>query len=352
MTAESRNRKPGKLVLEDGSSFPGESFGKHGSVTGEVVFTTGMVGYPESLTDPSYKGQILVCTYPLIGNYGVPARYFSTPQRDREKANPSREHARVEKNHGRTPPTAVECDPLRSSSRPGLVSNYAAISGILPGMFESDRIQVSGLIVADYSEEYSHWAAASSLELDYVGVKASQFSFSRLKGADPVTGVEMSSTGEVGCLGSDLYDAFLKALLSTGFKLPRKSILLSVSGDEHRFQLLESVQLLKKLGFDLYATEHTRDFFGSRGIEMKLLHKLKDKKDPNVGTYLAEGWIDMVISMPGVYGSDFGDTYHIRRMAVDYAVPLLNNPHMVKLFVNALAHKGIDGLDVRAWQEY
>ncbi len=119
MTTESRMRQPGKLVLEDGSSFPGESFGSHGSIAGEVVFTTGMVGYPESLTDPSYKGQILVCTYPLIGNYGVAAR---------------------EKFGVRSSQFAV-----RSSE------------------FESDRIQISGLIVADYSEEFNHWAAASSL---------------------------------------------------------------------------------------------------------------------------------------------------------------------------------------------
>ncbi len=232
----------------------------------------------------------------------------------------------------------IECN-LRASRSLPFVSK----------VFKTNFIDVATRAIMDAPFSVSQ---RSSLELDYVGVKASQFSFSRLKGADPVTGVEMSSTGEVGCLGCDLYDAFLKALLSTGFNLPRKSILLSVSGDEHRFQLMESVQLLRKLGFDLYATEHTRDFFATRGIETQLLHKLKDKVEPNVGTYLAEGKIDMVISMPGVYGSDFGDTYHIRRMAVDYAVPLLNNPHMVKLLVNALAHRGVGGLETKAWQEY
>ncbi|MDQ7779843.1 MAG: carbamoyl-phosphate synthase large subunit [Planctomycetota bacterium] len=216
-------------------------------------------------------------------------------------------------------------------------------------VFKTNFIDVATRAIMDAPLTVSQ---RSSLELDYVGVKASQFSFSRLKGADPTTGVEMSSTGEVGCLGADLHDAFLKALLSTGFNLPKKNILVSVSGDEHRFEIMESVQLLKKLGYELFATEHTRDFYKQRGIETRLLYKLREKTEPNVGAYLAEGKIDLVISMPGVYGSDYGDTYEVRRMAVDYAVPLLNNPHMVKMFVNAIAKKSAADLEVKAWQDY
>jgi carbamoyl-phosphate synthase large subunit len=192
----------------------------------------------------------------------------------------------------------------------------------------------------------------SSLELDYVGVKASQFSFSRLKGADPVTGVEMASTGEVGCLGDDLYDAFLKALISTGFKLPRKSILLSISGDENRWAVLDSVRQMMDLGFEMYATDHTHQFFAKQGIKTALLHKMHEKREPNVATYLTEGKIDMLISMPGATGSDYGDSYQIRRMAVDFAVPLINNAQMVKLFSFAIAKKKIGDLEVKAWQEY
>ncbi|MBI5388986.1 carbamoyl-phosphate synthase (glutamine-hydrolyzing) large subunit [Candidatus Woesearchaeota archaeon] len=193
----------------------------------------------------------------------------------------------------------------------------------------------------------------SSLDLDYVGVKAPQFSFSRLKGADPMPGVEMASTGEVACLGSDLYDAFLKALISTDFVLPQKGILLSIGGDKNRFKLLEDVQRLEKLGFTLFATDNTYQFYAQHGIKTTLLYKAQEEIEPNVLTYMQKKKLDLVICMPEEYFPvESGDTYIIRRYSVDYSIPLLNNIQLTKLFIEAIAAKGMDDLEIKSWEEY
>src|SRR5690606_10700641 len=122
-----------------------------------------------------------------------------------------------------------------------------------------------------------------TLDLDHVGVKAPQFSFSRLKGADPVSGVEMASTGEVACFGDDMYEAFLKSMISVGFKVPKKkNVLLSIGRSEDKAGFLESARKLKNLGFKIFATEGTSAFLGENGVKNTLLHKVSTKKSPNI----------------------------------------------------------------------
>jgi carbamoyl-phosphate synthase large subunit len=193
----------------------------------------------------------------------------------------------------------------------------------------------------------------SSLELDYVGVKSAQFSFSRLKEADPVCHVEMASTGEVGCLGDDVHDAFLKSYLSTGMRFPRSNVLLSVSGDENRFELLEAVKTLEAMNFTLYATEHTAEFYRRHGVETRMVHKIHEERTPNVSELLGSKKLDLIISMPRNYGDiGTGDTYVIRRAAVDYSIPLVNDVQIAKLFIAAISKRSIEDLEIRSWDEY
>jgi carbamoyl-phosphate synthase large subunit len=193
----------------------------------------------------------------------------------------------------------------------------------------------------------------SSLELDYVGVKSAQFSFSRLKEADPVSHVEMASTGEVGCLGDDVHDAFLKSFLSTGMRFPRSDVLLSVSGERNRFELLEAVRKLKQMNFTIHATEHTAEFYRKHGVETRLAHKIHERTKPNVLDLLNSKKLDLIISMPKDYGEiGTGDSYIIRRAAVDYSIPLINNVQIAKLFVAAISKRSIEDLEIKSWDEY
>ncbi len=193
----------------------------------------------------------------------------------------------------------------------------------------------------------------SSFDLDYVGVKAPMFSFTRLKGSDPVLGVEMASTGEVACLGDDFDEAFLKSLLSVGFRLPKRSILLSTGPIESKADLLGCTKTLKEMGFDLYATGGTANFMKANGIEATMLHWPLDGKEPNVLTYIAEGKIDLVINIPkNIEEEELDNDYLIRRKAVDFGVPLITNEQIAKRLVEAIQGTTRDDLKVRSWDEY
>jgi carbamoyl-phosphate synthase large subunit len=193
----------------------------------------------------------------------------------------------------------------------------------------------------------------STLDLNYVGVKAPQFSFSRLKGADPTLGVEMASTGEVACLGEDVHEAFLKSILSAGFVLPKRSILLSIGSRGDKMKFLESAQRLHGLGFVLYATEQTSVFLNGHGIPSTRLHKVHERKKPNIKDYLAERKIDFVISVPDPEKkASFDSDYLLRRTAVDFSIPLLTNLQIAELFVQALASKRAELLPIKHWAEY
>ncbi len=190
-------------------------------------------------------------------------------------------------------------------------------------------------------------------DLEYVGVKAPQFSFTRLDGADPTLGVEMASTGEVGCLGSDFEEAFLKALLSVGYRLPVTSILLSTGPVEDKAAFLESARTLEHLGIALYATRGTAEFLAGNGINAMVLRWPREEGSPNVVEYLSAGKIDLVINIPKNYQEEeLSNDYLIRRKAVDLAIPLFTNIQLAQRFVESLSRKRIDDLACKSWSAY
>jgi carbamoyl-phosphate synthase large subunit len=175
------------------------------------------------------------------------------------------------------------------------------------------------------------------LDLDYVAVKAAQFSFSRLAGADPTLGVEMASTGEVGCLGDDLPEALLKALLATGFRVPQRGVLLSLGpvADKYRFE--REARILVARGLTLYATPGTADVLREQGIPCTVAWKDSDDRTPSAVGLLNEGAIDLVINIPRSYDKQgLPDGYRIRRRAVDLNVSLITNLQLARAAVDAL----------------
>jgi len=193
----------------------------------------------------------------------------------------------------------------------------------------------------------------SSFDLDYVGVKAPQFSFTRLKGSDPILGVEMVSTGEVACLGDDFNETFLKSLISVGFKLPKKTILLSTGPIESKAEFLESTKILDQMGFSFYATGGTADFLKKNGIKSKVLFWPLENKEPNTLSYIADGKIDLVINIPkNIEKEELDNDYLIRRKAVDFDVPLITNLQLAKRFVEAMYRTSPEDLKVKSWDEY
>ncbi|KAI8580347.1 hypothetical protein K450DRAFT_238087 [Umbelopsis ramanniana AG] len=185
---------------------------------------------------------------------------------------------------------------------------------------------------------------------NYVGIKVPQFSFSRLSGADPVLGVEMASTGEVACFGTDKYDAYLKSLLATGFTLPKKNILLSIGSFKEKQEMLPSIKKLHEMGYNIFATSGTADFIQEHEIPVKYLETLegagddKMKAEYSLQQHLSNNLIDMYINLPSRNrfrrpASYMSKGYKSRRMAVDYSIPLLTNVKCAKLFIEALARK-------------
>jgi len=197
-----------------------------------------------------------------------------------------------------------------------------------------------------------HRIDKSSFDLDYVGVKAPQFSFTRLKGSDPVLGVEMSSTGEVACLGDDFNEAFLKSVLSIGFRIPEKGILLSTGPLRKKAEFLEEMKMLQKLGIDFYATEGTYKFYKENNFDIKLLNRPFTKLEPNILTYMENGKIDLVLNIPKNNEKDeLESDYFIRRKAVDLNIPLITNIQVAKRFVKSIYYSN-DKLHIKSWAEY
>jgi carbamoyl-phosphate synthase large subunit len=193
----------------------------------------------------------------------------------------------------------------------------------------------------------------SAFDLDYVGVKSSQFSFTRLKGSDPILGVEMVSTGEVACIGDDFNEAFLKSLLSIEFILPKKTILLSTGSIDSKADFLSSTKTLHAMGYRFYATKGTANFMKENGVNAEVLYWPLDEKEPNTLTYIAEGKIDLVINIPkNIEKEELDNDYLIRRKAVDFNVPLITNIQLAKRFVEALSRTSLDDLKIKSWNEY
>jgi carbamoyl-phosphate synthase large subunit len=193
----------------------------------------------------------------------------------------------------------------------------------------------------------------SILDVEYVGVKAPQFSFTRLDGADPTLGVEMASTGEVACLGDDFDEAFLKALLAVGYRLPVRDVLLSTGPVESKAAFLESCRILETLGVRLYATRGTSDFLGANGISSTLLHWPLEQAQPNVSEHLRAKRVDLVINIPKNYQEqELTNDYIIRRQAVEFGIPLITNLQLAQRLVEALARKTVADLEIKSWREY
>lgn len=193
----------------------------------------------------------------------------------------------------------------------------------------------------------------SMFDVNYVGVKAPQFSFTRLEGADPTLGVEMASTGEVGCLGNDFDEAFLKALISVGYRIPIRSVLLSSGNIESKAELLESVRMLTNMGIIFYATRGTAKFLNSNGMPAEILNWPLEKRQPNTLDYIKNGKIDLVINIPKNYQeTELTNDYMIRRTAVDYNVPLITNRQFAMRFAEAISRTSLSDLMIKSWEEY
>lgn len=192
-----------------------------------------------------------------------------------------------------------------------------------------------------------------TVDLDYVGVKFPQFSFPRLKGADPVLGVEMASTGEVACFGENLEAAFLKSYLAVGHKIPKKGILLSIGKMKDKVSMLEACEKMQQMGYPLYATKNTASFLNENSVKVTMLHKVSTHKKPNISDHVMGGKIDMAIVIPTKYAHDeLTDGYHIRRMCVDKHIPLFTNVQFTKTLIRSLAKYKIKDLDIKDWSEY
>jgi carbamoyl-phosphate synthase large subunit len=238
----------------------------------------------------------------------------------------------------------IECNVRASRSFPFVskVTGYNFIDLAIQAMLGVD-------ITGDYK----------TLELDYVAVKSPQFSYGRIKGADPLLYVEMASTGEVAAFGDTYHEALLKSMMAAGFRLPKKTVLLSLGKEENKVKLLPAVKKLRDMGFKLYATEHTADFLNENGVEAKRVFKIKNGGEPNVLTLMENGDIDLIINLParglarnGHTSKGPSDGFTIRRKAVDLNIPLITNRQLAEAFILALADTKLKDLAVKSWDEY
>ena len=191
-------------------------------------------------------------------------------------------------------------------------------------------------------------------DLDYVGIKASQFSFNRLQKADPVLGVDMSSTGEVGCLGDDTNTALLKSMLSVGHRIPKKNILLSTGGAKQKVAMLDAAKMLLENGYNLFATGGTSKFLNENGIKNTLvLWPSEEGDEPKALDLLHDHTIDMVVNIPkNLTSSELTNGYKIRRAAIDLNVPLITNARLASAFIYAFCTTKLEDIDIKAWGEY
>ena len=190
-------------------------------------------------------------------------------------------------------------------------------------------------------------------DLDYVGIKASQFSFNRLQKADPVLGVDMASTGEVGCIGDNTNTALLKAMLSVGQRIPKKTVLLSTGSAKQKAEMLDAARMLVEHGYELYATGGTSKYLTDNGVQNTLVHWPSDEGQPQALDLLHQHKIDMVVNIPkNLTTHELTNGYKIRRAAIDLNVPLITNARLASAFIQAFCTEGIEGIGIKSWSEY
>ncbi len=194
----------------------------------------------------------------------------------------------------------------------------------------------------------------NEFDLDYVGIKASQFSFNRLQKADPVLGVDMASTGEVGCIGDDVSEAVLKSMLSVGLRIPEKNILLSTGTPKQKVAMLDAAKMLAAKGYNLFATGGTHRFLEENGISSTEVYWPSEVgKEPQALTMLHEKKIDMVVNIPrDLSAGELDNGYKIRRAAIDLNIPLITNARLASAFIEAFCTLSMDDIQIRSWQEY
>ena len=195
----------------------------------------------------------------------------------------------------------------------------------------------------------------SEFDIDWIGVKASQFSFARLQNADPVLGVDMSSTGEVGCLGDDFNEALLNALIATGYKIPEKSILLSSGATKSKVDLLDASQMLSKKGYKIYATAGTATFLNAHGVATTPVFWPDERPNAenNVMKMIAGHKFDLIVNIPKNHSKrELTNGYRIRRGAIDHNIPLITNARLAKAFIEAFCELRLEEIQIKSWQEY
>ncbi|NPD91178.1 carbamoyl-phosphate synthase (glutamine-hydrolyzing) large subunit [Xylanibacter muris] len=233
----------------------------------------------------------------------------------------------------------IECN-LRASRSFPFVSKVLKIN----------LIELATKVMLGLNVEKPH---KSLFDLDYVGIKASQFSFNRLQKADPVLGVDMASTGEVGCLGDDTSTALLKSMLSVGHRIPEKNILLSTGGAKQKAEMLDAARMLVSHGYNIYATGGTSRFLKENGVENTMVYWPSEDKKPQALDMLHDHEIDMVVNIPkDLTAGELSNGYKIRRAAIDLNVPLITNSRLASAFIHAFCTVGIDGIGIKSWAEY
>ena len=233
----------------------------------------------------------------------------------------------------------IECN-LRASR------SFPFVSKILKRNFIETATKI--MLDAPYSRP-----DRSEFDIDRIGVKASQFSFARLQNADPVLGVDMSSTGEVGCLGDDLNEALLNALIATGYRLPKHSVLFSSGGVKGKVDLLEPTRQLAQQGYEIYATSGTARFLNDNGIPAVEVAWPDENSDNNVMDMIAQHRFDLIVNVPKNHSKrELTNGYRIRRGAIDHNIPLMTNTRLAKAFIQAFCSLKESDIKIKSWQEY
>ncbi len=233
----------------------------------------------------------------------------------------------------------IECN-LRASR------SFPFVSKILKRNFIETATKI--MLDAPYQR-----AERSEFDIDRIGVKASQFSFARLQNADPVLGVDMSSTGEVGCLGDDMNEALLNALIATGYRLPKKAVLISSGGVKGKLDLLEPARQLVRKGLEVYATAGTAAFLNENGVFARSVSWPDEDDDQNVLQLIAQHRFDLIVNVPkNRTKRELTNGYRIRRAAIDHNTPLMTNTRLAKVFIEAFTTLDLDDIKIKSWQEY
>jgi carbamoyl-phosphate synthase large subunit len=194
---------------------------------------------------------------------------------------------------------------------------------------------------------------SSVFDLEHIGVKASQFSFSRLHNFDPILGVDMSSTGEVGCLGDDVEDAMLKSMIAVGYTIPKKGILISSGEAKSKVDLLDACKLLHQKGYKLYASHGTQKFLEENGIDAIDVNWPDEDGDNNILQMIANKGFDLIINIPkNVTKRELTNGYIIRRNAVDYNIPLITNARLASAFIKSFCNYQLEDLKIKSWDQY